>query len=107
MLPDHGMIYFLDLDREAEIGIGITWSTDLGPGECILSEDWQRDYNVVVGQRVAYLANYMYVWRTIADVYNYNERDRPNYEPVDELIFDRADPTFIECTVKKFVSTDG
>ena len=106
MLPDHAHVNFVDLDREAELGIGKTWSTDLGPDECILSKDWQQNYNVVVGQRVAYPANYRDVWKTIANVYNYNERARPNYEPVNELLFYRNDPTFIECTVKKFVSTD-
>ena len=106
MLPDCGQVYFIDLDREAEIDIGTTWSTDLGPAECILSEDWQ-DYKVTVGQRVAYPANYVNLFNTVANMYNHNERDRQNYKIVPDDVFFWNEPTFVECTVKEFISTNS
>ena len=62
LLPAYGYIYFVDLEREAEINIGTSWSTDLAPNECILSSDYQQNYDVTVGKQVAYGANLMYLW---------------------------------------------
>ena len=32
-------VYFLDLQREAEINVGTSWQTDLADDECMISED--------------------------------------------------------------------
>ena len=39
-------VYFLDLQREAEINVGTTWQTDLADDECMLSEDLQQKYGL-------------------------------------------------------------
>ena len=46
-LSDGGVsVYFLDLQREAEINVGTTWQTDLADDECMLSEDLQQRYGL-------------------------------------------------------------
>ena len=63
-------IYFLDLEREAEIGIGVDFPTELAADECLLTADWAAD-GIKIGDQVAFAANYRSLWFTIASMYDY------------------------------------
>ena len=59
MLPwdnwSHGYkIYFIDLEREKEINIGVDWSTDLAPDECIITTGAAHTYRVNIGDTLTF-----------------------------------------------------
>ena len=86
--------------------MGVHWEwNDLGPDECVLSSDFKK-YGVEKGMRVTFAANYMDVFKTIANLWNSYRVERPELPYVSPEIFfwdDRAD---IYCTVRGF-SSDG
>ena len=44
---------FIDTEKEYEIYLGTSWPFDkLGPGECIISNIFEENYNVQVGDKV-------------------------------------------------------
>ena len=108
-LPGTNSLYFVDLEREKEINIGVNWEwDDLGPDECIVSHDYKKKYHVHKGDVITFAANYRDTFRTLANVWNYNRDQNPDLELpfVDPEIFYETDRADIYCTVKDF-SSDG
>lgn len=43
-------VYYLDLEKEKELGIGKKWQySDLAEGECVLTSDYQEEFDLEVG----------------------------------------------------------
>jgi len=78
----------------------------LGPDECILSSDFAEKHGVKIGEQVAFPANYMDVFKTIANVWNSRIVDNPDRVYVDPNLFYRDDRADVFCTVRGF-SSDG
>ena len=73
LLPKTNSIYFIDLEREAEIKVGSqSWKyPQIAADECLITDDFLSDNpNLVVGDKVAYGANYFHLWTNIGNYWN-------------------------------------
>ena len=119
-----GNIYFIDMEREEEIQAGTSiWPyPDLKEGECVLTRDfldgkdsiwgskvYPTNSNLTEGDKIAYYADYYFLWHAAG--YNYNELVRSPDDPVQSISQWNSwgnDCTIIECTIKGFIDAyDG
>ena len=96
-----GYVHWIDLEREAEIGVGTSWPyNDLASDECVLDEIWRKNNDIEVGDKVAFGLYLNYFWKNIGIVYNeYVVND--GEQKVNPNSFDSY--ALIECTVRGFV----
>lgn len=79
-LATDGFVYFLDIQREAEINVGVDWPyPDLKAGECVLTKDYQSANGLSVGDEIYVNMQNQALWVTLASFYNqfYKAADAP------------------------------
>ena len=104
------------MEREKEIQAGTSsWPfPDLGPGECVLTDDYKDpaiypEYaNLKVGDKIAWYGDFYYLWHATGS--NYNEFVRAEGAPEQSTSLWKYygdDCTIIECTIKGFVEAEN
>ena len=98
-------VYFIDLEQEKGINVGVDWSyPDMAPNECVLTQNMHED-GYEVGQVAQFQAHYDFLWVATATIYNdfVKSPADPGYEYWKTFVED--DYTIIECTIVGFISS--
>lgn len=93
--------HWIDQEIEANIGIGISWPTDIAPDECVLSNVY-RDNSpwLSVGDTAVLASSFKDTFYTVATMYNSQRGDSGWIDP---NLFQYSDATVIKCKVRFFL----
>ena len=95
--------HWIDFDKEAEIGIGIKWPTDIAPDECVISSHYHtEDPHINKGDTAVVASSYRDLFWTVATKYNTERGEKAAIDP--NIFNELTDATVLRCTVKFFAN---
>ena len=98
-------IYFIDLEQEKKINVGVDWSyPDMKPGECVLTQDMESE-GYYVGQNATFKLHLSVLWTATATIYNDFVKSPDEPEFAFQGVFVTGDYAQISCTIVGFISS--
>ena len=98
-------IYFIDLEQEKKINVGVDWSyPDMKPGECVLTQDMESE-GYQIGQNAIFKLHLSVLWTATATIYNDFVKIPADPDHAYKDNFVDGDYASIKCTIVGFISS--